>query len=58
MLLLSSQRTCAPAPTAFPVVGSRILVLTNVRGTTHVELDLSNGVVFEPDVTKYAAPDY
>ncbi|MBT2764614.1 hypothetical protein [Paenibacillus sp. ISL-20] len=41
-----------------PVVGSRILVLTDVRGTTHVELDLSNGAVFEPDVTKYAAPDY
>ncbi|RXZ81385.1 hypothetical protein EBB07_15400 [Paenibacillaceae bacterium] len=41
-----------------PVVGSRMLVLTDVRGTTHVELDLSNGAVFEPDVTKYAAPDY
>ncbi|WP_433921130.1 hypothetical protein [Paenibacillus taichungensis] len=41
-----------------PVVGSRILVLTDFRGTTHVELDLSNGVVFEPDVTKYSAPDY
>ena len=41
-----------------PVVGSRMLVLTDVRGTIHVELDLSNGAVFEPDVRKYAAPDY
>jgi len=40
-----------------PVVGSPMLVLTDVRGTTHVELDLSNGAVFEPDVGKYAAPD-
>ncbi|MFF2484581.1 hypothetical protein [Paenibacillus sp. NPDC058071] len=40
-----------------PVVGSRMLVLTDFRGTTHVELDLSNGAAFEPDA-KYAAPDY
>jgi hypothetical protein len=41
-----------------PVVGSRMLVLTDARGTTHVELDLSNGAAFEPDARKYAAPDY
>ncbi|MGG4445313.1 hypothetical protein HPY27_16485 [Brevibacillus sp. HB1.1] len=40
-----------------PVVGSRILVLTDDRGTTHLELDSSNGATFEPDVRKYAAPD-
>lgn len=40
-----------------PVVGSRMLVLTDDRGTTHVELDSSNGATFEPDVRKYAAPD-
>jgi len=40
-----------------PVVGSRMLVLTDFRGTTHVELDLSNGAVFEPDERKYAASD-
>ncbi|GAA3413807.1 hypothetical protein ACFFNY_32620 [Paenibacillus hodogayensis] len=39
-----------------PVVGSRMLVLTDGRGTTHVELDRSNGATFEPD-GKYAAPD-
>ncbi|GEC91324.1 hypothetical protein [Brevibacillus brevis] len=39
-----------------PVVGSRMLVLTDNRGTTHVELDSSNGTTFEPD-GKYAAPD-
>ncbi|CAI8949663.1 conserved membrane hypothetical protein [Brevibacillus sp. IT-7CA2] len=39
-----------------PVVGSRMLVLTDDRGTTHVELDSSNGTIFEPD-GKYAAPD-
>lgn len=39
-----------------PLVGSRMLVLTDDRGTTHVEVDLSNGATFEPDVTKYAAP--
>ncbi|SDS75202.1 hypothetical protein SAMN05444162_2190 [Paenibacillaceae bacterium GAS479] len=41
-----------------PVVGSRMLVLTDFHGTTHVELDLSKGAVFEPDVSKYASPDY
>ncbi|WP_429844730.1 hypothetical protein [Brevibacillus sp. FIR094] len=40
-----------------PLVGSRMLVLTDDRGTTHVELDSSNGATFEPDVRKYAAPD-
>lgn len=40
-----------------PVVGSRMLVLTDDRGTTHLELDSSNGATFEPDVRKYAAPD-
>lgn len=38
-----------------PLVGSRMLVLTDDRGTTHVEVDLSNGTTFEPDVRKYAA---
>ncbi|MFG0215891.1 hypothetical protein ACFU8X_22575 [Brevibacillus porteri] len=40
-----------------PLVGSRMLVLTDDRGTTHVELDTSNGATFEPDVRKYAASD-
>lgn len=40
-----------------PVVGSRMLVLTDDRGTTHVELDPSNGATFEPDVRKYAASE-
>ncbi|SDD85365.1 hypothetical protein SAMN02799630_04153 [Paenibacillus sp. UNCCL117] len=40
-----------------PVVGSRMLVLTDDRGTTHVELDPSNEATFEPDVNKYAALD-
>jgi len=40
-----------------PVVGSRMLVLTDDRGATHVELDPVNGAAFEPDVRKYAAPD-
>ncbi|MEC0240310.1 hypothetical protein P4H66_10660, partial [Paenibacillus dokdonensis] len=39
-----------------PVVGSRMLVLTDDRGTSHVELDPPNGVAFE-DARKYAAPD-
>lgn len=38
-----------------PIVGSRMLVLTDDRGTSHVELDPSNGAEFEPDVNKYAA---
>ncbi|MBU5353159.1 hypothetical protein ACN9MH_29355 [Paenibacillus silvae] len=40
-----------------PVVGSRMLVLTDERGTTHVELDLASGAAFEPDVGKYAPSD-
>lgn len=40
-----------------PVVGSRMLVLTDDRGTTHLELDPSNGASFEPDVRKYAPSD-
>lgn len=40
-----------------PVVGSRMLVLTDDRGTSHVELDLSNGAAFEPDAWKYTASD-
>lgn len=40
-----------------PLVGSRMLVLTDGRGTAHVELDPSNGVTFEPDVRKYAPSD-
>ncbi|WP_240419978.1 hypothetical protein [Paenibacillus periandrae] len=40
-----------------PVVGSRMLVLIDDGGTSHVELDPSNGATFEPDVGKYAAPD-
>jgi len=53
-VVLAHMRTSAER---VPVVGSPMLVLTDVRGTTHVELDLSNGAVFEPDVGKYAAPD-
>ncbi|RKN79006.1 hypothetical protein [Paenibacillus ginsengarvi] len=37
-----------------PVVGTRMLVLTDDRGTIHVELDPSNEITFEPDETKYA----
>ena len=40
-----------------PVVGSRMIVLTDDRGTTHVELDLASGAAFEPDVGKYAPSD-
>jgi len=40
-----------------PVVGSRMLVLTDDRGTAHVELD-PDGAAFEPDASKFAAPDY
>ncbi|MCR8642957.1 hypothetical protein NV379_09825 [Paenibacillus sp. N1-5-1-14] len=40
-----------------PLVGSRMLVLTDDRGSTHVELDSSIGAIFDPDVSKYAAPD-
>lgn len=40
-----------------PVVGSRMIVLTDDRGTTHVELDLASGTAFEPDVGKYAPSD-
>jgi hypothetical protein len=39
-----------------PLVGSRMLVLTDDRGTTHVELDSSSEAAFEPDESKYAAP--
>ncbi|UKS25971.1 hypothetical protein LOZ80_31175 [Paenibacillus sp. HWE-109] len=40
-----------------PIVGSRMIVLTDDRGTTYVELDLANGAAFEPDVGKYAPSD-
>ncbi|MGE6229918.1 hypothetical protein [Paenibacillus chitinolyticus] len=40
-----------------PVVGSRMIVLTDDRGTTHVELDLASGTAFEPDVGKYTPSD-
>lgn len=40
-----------------PVVGSRMIVLTDDRGTTQVELDLASGAAFEPDVGKYAPSD-
>ncbi|MFB7815053.1 hypothetical protein ACFC0X_12760 [Paenibacillus chitinolyticus] len=40
-----------------PVVGSILIVLTDDRGTTHVELDLESGATFEPDVGKYAPSD-
>lgn len=40
-----------------PVVGSRMIVLTDERGTTHVELDLASGAAFEPDVGKYTPSD-
>lgn len=40
-----------------PVVGSRMLVLSDDRGTTHLELDPSNGAAFEPDERKYAASE-
>lgn len=39
-----------------PVVGSRMIVLTDEHGTTHVELDES-GATFEPDAGKYAPSD-
>jgi hypothetical protein len=40
-----------------PVVGSRMIVLTDDRGITHVELDLASGGAFEPDVGKFAPSD-
>ncbi|MCP1187505.1 hypothetical protein [Paenibacillus sp. 1781tsa1] len=40
-----------------PVVGSRMIVLTDELGTTHVGLDLASGAAFEPDVGKYAPSD-
>ncbi|RAV10910.1 hypothetical protein [Paenibacillus contaminans] len=40
-----------------PIVGSRMIVLTDDRGTTHMELDLVSGASFEPDVEKYAPSD-
>ncbi|WP_405081015.1 hypothetical protein ACI48J_26775 [Paenibacillus chitinolyticus] len=40
-----------------PVVGSRMIVLTDDRGTTHVELNLASGAAFEPDVGKFAPSD-
>ncbi|MFE6076494.1 hypothetical protein ACFVQB_18655 [Paenibacillus sp. NPDC057886] len=41
-----------------PVVGSRMHVLTDDRGTSYMELDPSNGAAgFEPDARKYAASD-
>jgi MFS family permease len=40
-----------------PVVGSILVVLTDDRGTTHVELDQESGATFEPDVGKYAPSD-
>ncbi|WP_028552470.1 hypothetical protein [Paenibacillus sp. UNC451MF] len=40
-----------------PVVGSRMIVLTDDRGTTYVELDLAKGAAFELDVGKYAPSD-
>lgn len=40
-----------------PVVGSRMIVLTDERGTIHVDLDPAGGAVFEPDVDKYAPSD-
>ncbi|WP_405154575.1 hypothetical protein [Paenibacillus sp. FSL K6-0108] len=40
-----------------PVVGSRMIVLTDERGTTHVELDLASGAAFDPDVGKYTPSD-
>ncbi len=40
-----------------PIIGSRMIVLTDNRGTTHVELDLASGAAFEPDVGKYAPSD-
>lgn len=40
-----------------PLVGSRMIVLTGERGTTHVELDLAGEAAFEPDAGKYAPSD-
>ncbi|WP_409340291.1 hypothetical protein [Paenibacillus sp. MBLB4367] len=40
-----------------PIVGSRMIVLTDDRGTIHMELDLASGAAFEPDVEKYAPSD-
>jgi len=40
-----------------PVVGSRMIVLTDDRGITHVELDLASGAAFEPDVEKFTPSD-
>ncbi|MGE7055539.1 hypothetical protein ACQKI4_23500 [Paenibacillus glucanolyticus] len=40
-----------------PIVGSRMLVLTDNRGTIQVELDPSNEATFELDVGKYTPSD-
>lgn len=40
-----------------PVVGSRMLVLADDRGTVHVELDSSHETTFDPDARKYAPSD-
>ncbi|MDI4649609.1 hypothetical protein [Cohnella hashimotonis] len=40
-----------------PLVGSRMIVLTDDRGTTHVELDPASGAAFEPDAGKFAPSD-
>jgi len=40
-----------------PLVGSPMIVLTDDRGITHVELDLASGAAFEPDVGKFAPSD-
>ncbi|WP_042167672.1 hypothetical protein [Paenibacillus gorillae] len=53
-VVLARMRTSADR---VPVIGSRILVLTDDRGTTQLELDPSNGAAFEPDKGKYAAPE-
>jgi hypothetical protein len=53
-VVLAHMRTSAES---VPVIGSRLLVLTDDRGSTHVELDPSNIVTFDPDVWKYVASD-
>ncbi|WP_314590135.1 hypothetical protein [Paenibacillus terrigena] len=53
-IVLAHMRTSAER---VPIIGSRLLVLTDDRGSTHVELDPFNHVTFDPDVWKYEASD-
>ncbi|MGY5346437.1 hypothetical protein ACXFAU_28815 [Paenibacillus glucanolyticus] len=53
-VVLAHMRTSADR---VPLVGSRMLVLTDNRGTIQVELDPSNEATFELDVGKYTPSD-